>query len=460
TDALLTTTHHTLTAYLTTDRDTAPDEAELLDSVRRHLAAVLPPYMLPAQYVVLDAFPLTPNGKIDRTALPAPRPAEDTDDRGDGRPRTLREERLAAIWCALLDRQEIGVHTDFFQAGGDSLLAVRVAAAASAAGLPLTPGDLLAHPTIAGQAALLTGRGDGDGTPGASGDQGGLPEIEPDPEGRYAPFPLTDLQQAYLLGRGEGFALGGGPAVFSAEIDVADLDVERLEAAWQTMIARHAMLRTVCTGDGTRQRVLPESETPPYRIARHDLRDRPEPERERHLGAVRERLAHRVRRPDAWPLFEIATTRLDARHTRLHLAIDLLVTDGASLGRLLHEWGVRYQRPDAVPPAPPEVSFRDYVRALERLEDSPAYAQARDHWLARLPDLPEAPALPTRKAPGSVRQPRFTTRTFRLDGTAWTRLRQRALGHGLTPSMALCWAYAAVLRTWSGQDRCTLNVTV
>ncbi|MCF6526373.1 condensation domain-containing protein, partial [Streptomyces sp. JJ36] len=313
------------------------------------------------------------------------------------------------------------------------------------------PGDGAGGPS-AGEPGEAPGRA-GDGN--ASG--GTARAVAPGPERRHEPFGLTDLQQAYLLGRSGDYPLAT-PAVCLVELDAEDLDVERLEAAWQTMIARHPMLRTVCTGDGTRQRVLPESETPPYRIARHDLRDRTEPERERHLDALREEFRARDRAPHVWPLFDVAVTRLDARRSRVHLTVDLLVADGPSIRRLLGEWlaAAAGREPEPVPDA----GFREWVRALEEREDGPAFAAAWKYWLTRVPDLPDAPALPMRVAPEAVEVPRASARTFRLDGAAWARLRRHALDRGLTPSMALCWAYGAVLRTWSGQDRCTLNVTV
>ncbi|TPQ17687.1 class I SAM-dependent methyltransferase, partial [Streptomyces sporangiiformans] len=187
------------------NRPAAPQfTGRLVESVREHLTGTLPSYMLPERYLVLDRFPLSANGKVDRGRLPAP----DLDDTGDGpengaAPRNLREERLSAVWCDVLGRQSIGIHTDFFHAGGDSLLAVRTAAAAASNGLPLTAADIFAHPTVAAQAVLLATR---DHAP--EGQASALPRLVSEPGARFEPFGLTDLQQAYLLGRGGFFALG------------------------------------------------------------------------------------------------------------------------------------------------------------------------------------------------------------------------------------------------------------
>ncbi|MEU5977831.1 amino acid adenylation domain-containing protein [Streptomyces sp. NPDC047315] len=278
-----------------------------------------------------------------------------------------------------------------------------------------------------------------------------------DVEGRFEPFGLTDLQQAYLLGRGGFFALGNVPAAFYAEIDAVSVDVGRLEVAWNRVVARHDMLRTVFTDDG-RQQALPE--VPVYRFECHDLRASGEglagvgPV----LEDIREEIAGRVRDPGQWPLFEIAVTRLDDERTRVHLAIDLLIADAPGIRQLLGEWLALEDGRDLGPA--PQISFRDYVRALEGVEDSSRFVRAREYWLQRLPELPGAPELPMRVAPEAVRTARFSSRSLELSSERWAGLRQGALRRGLTPSMALCWAYAAVLRTWSASDDFTLNVTV
>ncbi|MDT9692582.1 condensation domain-containing protein, partial [Streptomyces sp. P9(2023)] len=279
--------------------------------------------------------------------------------------------------------------------------------------------------------------------------------LVPDTEGRFEPFALTDLQQAYLLGRGDFFPLGNVPAAFYAEIDAVSLDVERLEAAWNAVVERHDMLRAVFTDDG-RQRIL--ATTPAYLFARHDLGSCEPQERDDRLAGIREAVAGRVRAPEQWPLFEIATTRLEGDRTRIHVAMDLMIADAPGIRQLLGEWLAidAGREPGPVP----GVSFRDYVGALERVEESVGFVAAREYWLGRLGELPGAPEVPLRVSPESVGAARFSSRSVELSPERWGRLRRRALAGGLTPSMVLCWAYAAVLRGWSASEAFTLNVTV
>ncbi|WP_166664381.1 non-ribosomal peptide synthetase [Actinophytocola oryzae] len=132
-----------LVAYVVANRAPAPTTAEL----RAHLHDRLPDYMVPAAFVVLDTIPLNPNGKVDRAALP--------EVGGAGQepsfvaPRTSVEHILAGVWREVLGVPEVGVHDNFFDLGGDSVLSIRVMAAARRAGLALTPRQMFADPTIA-----------------------------------------------------------------------------------------------------------------------------------------------------------------------------------------------------------------------------------------------------------------------------------------------------------------------
>ncbi|MGC2108523.1 MAG: thioesterase domain-containing protein, partial [Candidatus Korobacteraceae bacterium] len=97
-------------------------------TARQHLREVLPDYMVPSDFVVMDAFPLTPNKKVDRRALPAPAQDASARDEGYVPPRTATEETLCQMWAELLNLPRVGVHDNFFELGGHSLLAVRLLA--------------------------------------------------------------------------------------------------------------------------------------------------------------------------------------------------------------------------------------------------------------------------------------------------------------------------------------------
>jgi amino acid adenylation domain-containing protein/non-ribosomal peptide synthase protein (TIGR01720 family) len=116
------------------------------DALRTHLLATLPDYMAPSAWVFLDAMPLSPNGKLDRKALPEPDAGAAAGEYAP--PRTGAEAQLARIWAEVLNLRQAGVHDNFFTLGGDSIVALQVVSRARDAGLAITPRDLFQHQTI------------------------------------------------------------------------------------------------------------------------------------------------------------------------------------------------------------------------------------------------------------------------------------------------------------------------
>jgi amino acid adenylation domain-containing protein len=283
-----------------------------------------------------------------------------------------------------------------------------------------------------------------------------LPQAEPDPAQRFEPFPLTDIQHAYWVGRATGVELGDVATHVYVQVDCPDLDLPRLEAAWNALVARHDMLRMIVRPDGLQQ-VL--EEVPPYRFQVEDLRDLPEAARTERLAARAQAMSHQKLPSERWPLFDIQATRTEGSHVRLHVSLDFLMADTASLSILFSEWNRLYHAPDAALP-PLSLGFRDYVLAERRLRDLPLYARARDYWMGRLDSLPPAPQLPTAADPASLDPPRFSGRTAYLPAERWQKLQANARRHGVTPSVALMTAFGDVLAAWSASPHFTLNLTL
>ena len=399
------------------------------------LAGRLPGWMVPQRIVFLDALPLTANGKIDYQALKrrhtpeAENPAEADLPQGD------IEKQVAALWQQLLSTGNVTRETDFFQQGGDSLLATRLTGQLHQAGYEAQLSDLFNHPRLADFAATLR--------------KTDVPVEQPfvhSPEDRYQPFALTDVQQAYLVGRQPGFALGGVGSHFFVEFEIADLDLTRLETVWNRLIARHDMLRAVVR-DG-QQQVL--EQTPRWVIPAHILHTPEE------ALQVREKLAHQVLNPEVWPVFDLQVGYVDGMPARLWLCLDNLLLDGLSMQILLAELEHGYQYPQQLPPPLP-VTYRDYLQqpAIQSLNaDSLAW------WQAQLDDIPPAPALPLRCLPQEVETPRFARLNDVLDSTRWHRLKKRAADAHLTPSAVLLSVWSTVLSAWSAQPEFTLNLTL
>ncbi|MFJ6664370.1 amino acid adenylation domain-containing protein [Streptomyces sp. NPDC091383] len=283
------------------------------------------------------------------------------------------------------------------------------------------------------------------------------PELKPRPEQRHEPFPLTDIQQAYLIGRLGGLELGGISSQYYLEFDCPGLDPDRLAEALHAVVARHEALRTV-TGPDRTQRVLCGHEAAPCPVRTTDLRGRPAAEQRAELERIRAEATGQVLPADRAPQLDVRATLLDDGRVRLHLAVDLLFLDMPSLFRLLREWRRHYDDP-GLRTQPLELSFRDYVLAQEELRESGTGRAAAAYWTERLDSLPPAPELPLAAAPEQLGTPRFVRHRATLAPQRWAALRAAAAEHGLTPSGVLLAAYAEVLRAWSRRQEFTLTVT-
>jgi len=290
----------------------------------------------------------------------------------------------------------------------------------------------------------------------ASKNAAGLVAVHPDLPNRFEPFALTDLQEAYIVGRSDGIELGNISSHGYTEIDIQHWNRERFEAALQSTIDRHEMLRCIVLQDG-RQQILPS--TPAYKIKIKDLRDFDTATAAARLNSVRAEMSHKVHATDQWPLFEFCASLLDEKITRLHISTDMLICDGRSFEIWFQELMQLYHHPETILPAL-ELSFRDYLQALTSLEQAHVYRDSREYWMNRIPTLPPSPELPLQKNCSSVVRPAFKRRTASLEPDIWQGLKEKAARFRSTPVGTLLAAYAEVLAIWSKNPRFTLNLTL
>lgn len=138
----------------------APGKTATMDELRRGLAETLPEFLIPSSFVFLEEFPLLPNGKINRGALPAPRLGRPTQPAPYAAPRDLTESTLTAIWMEVLELERIGINDRFLDLGGDSLRATQILSRAMKSfAVELSIGEVIRTETIAEMAALIAGRG-------------------------------------------------------------------------------------------------------------------------------------------------------------------------------------------------------------------------------------------------------------------------------------------------------------
>ena len=278
----------------------------------------------------------------------------------------------------------------------------------------------------------------------------GLAAAQPD----ATPFALSEMQEAYWIGRRGDLTLGGSSIHSYHEAELPDIDLERLEAAWTRLVRRHEMLRAVLTDDG-RQRVLAEVTVPP--IGCEDLRGMDPQARDGRLDRIRREMSERRHVLEEWPLWEIRATRLDGGVTRLHIGIDGIVVDDRSYQIIVREWLLLYEGLDHELPAL-HFTFREYLRREAALRQSDDYRRSLDYWLDRIERLPPSPQLPMIADPAQVTRLQFRRRQAELSRAEWTRIKAVGEAAGVRPATLLLAAFMEVLSRWSAEPDLTVSV--
>ncbi|HEX9984879.1 MAG TPA: non-ribosomal peptide synthase/polyketide synthase [Thermoanaerobaculia bacterium] len=425
-----------LIAYLVPSEPVADaiDAEELIDGARRTIKQHLPDYMVPAAFVVLDAFPLTSNGKIDKKALPEPQ----RQAQSYAAPATATEERLAAIWQQILKLDAVSVTANFFELGGHSLLATRIASAVSEAfGTTMPVRALFEHNTVRTLSAWL------DQQSGTGYDV--IPVVD-----RSEPLPLSFAQQRlwFIDQLEQGSAQYNMAAALRLE---GTLDVNALQAAFDTIVERHEVLRTrfIPRGESSVQDVRAAEPLP---LQRYDLAHLPEALRESALRQLAQEEANRLFDLRKDLMLRVTLVRLGDEAHALLITLHHIAGDGWSVDVLVQELNTLYSayaRGEANPLQPLRVQYADYAAWEHERSRSEAFTGQVDYWKQQLAGIPPVHGLPLDK-PRPAQQV-FTGGTVqsRLDGAAYAELLTLAKRENVTPFMLLQTAFALLLARWS-----------
>ncbi len=273
----------------------------------------------------------------------------------------------------------------------------------------------------------------------------------PDADARHEPFPLTEIQRGYLIGRNANLPLGGAACQFYYELDCDCLDIEGYRNAWRRVMQRHDMLRVKIL-DASNQQV--ERHIPDPTIVIHDLAE--DEGREDRLADIRQRLARDLPCADKWPMIDIELSLMPDEHVFIHLRFDLLVADQQSILILLDEVARFYRDPQAHI-AEPALTFRDCVMFERSCED---VAGAHRYWRERASDMPDAPALPLLAPIEECGQPVYDRLSRTLAKPQWDALKTTAARLGVTPSAVLLALFAETLSAWTAKPHFCLNLTL
>jgi NRPS condensation-like uncharacterized protein len=425
-------------------------EAMLLSSeeLRQYLQGKLPNYMLPSYFVIVEALPLLPNGKVDRRALPMPDTSEVERNEEMMTPHTPIEEVVAGVWGEVLGRKQMGIHENFFAVGGHSLLATQVIARVrSVLQVELPLRSLFEAATIAELATRVE--------QALRSEQGvTVPPLVPG--SREQELPLSFAQQRLwfldqLEPQNVAYTM---PLAVKLE---GRLDVSALRRSVQEMVERHESLRTTFVAQaGSPVQVI--SATLMMELPLVDLRsvsvDKRLPEAFRLAG-------EEAREPfdlSHGPLLRVRLLRLDEREHVLLLSMHHIISDAWSLDVFVREIATLYAafaegKPSPLPPLP--LQYADFAAWQRSWLQGEVLDNHINYWKKQLRGA-TALELPTDRPRSAVQSYRGASHTFGLPANLTEALIALSRQEGVTLFMALLAAFQTLLARYT--DRADIVV--
>ncbi|MNW26219.1 Linear gramicidin synthase subunit D [compost metagenome] len=351
-----------LVAYVVLQEGAALTAAELKAEAAKHL----PAYMVPSAIVLLPELPLTPSGKIDRKALPAPDAALIETSRAYAEPRNAKEETLARIWSKALGLERVSIHDNFFELGGDSILSIQIVSRASQAGLKLLPKQLFDHQTVAELAAVVT-----EAAPVVA-DEGPV----------IGPVRLTPIQRWFFE---QPLA---EPHYWNQAMLLAvqqPVNGDALRQAIESLLLHHDALRLryLQTESGWEQEIVPPGGELPW--TRIDLSHLPEADQSAAVEREAECWQSSLNLTDGPVARAIWFDLGEDRAARLFLVVHHLAVDGVSWRILLEDLETAYEqarRGGNILLPPRTSSFLAWAEQLEVYANSDKLLEERAYWLA------------------------------------------------------------------------------
>ncbi|HEV7924065.1 MAG TPA: amino acid adenylation domain-containing protein, partial [Verrucomicrobiae bacterium] len=421
-----------------------------VDGLRRAVRGKLPDYMIPVAFMVLERMPLTPNGKVDRTALPAPDGENPNGEETFIAPRTPPEEMMAKIWRDVLGMKQVGIHDNFFGLGGDSLSAMQVISRVrDQCQMELSLSELFTTPTVAGLTAGLAKNG----------------HVKPPAQirraERFGGFPLSFVQQRlWFLQQIE-------PESTAYHISMAirligKLDVQALQKALQAIIQRHEILRTTfASADGNPSQII--APVGPMAWKMSDLRETPQPERDAHMQRLVREESVRAFDMARGPLLRLTLLRLGEQEHLLLVVMHHIISDGWSMGILFGELGKLYDAfstgtPVSLPAL--RIQYADFARWQRQTFQGDALEKDCRYWKEKLAGAPTSLALPADHPAGPDYGYRAGQQKVVLPESLMQSVLALSRREGSTPFMTMMTALVIALHQWSRQPEIVVGTVI
>lgn len=451
-----------LVAYIVPERM----NAVTVSQIRSFIQNKLPEYMIPSSFVMLNALPLTNNGKLDRKNLPAPDKARPALDSTFVAARTETETLLSKIWADVLGLEQVGVNDSFFELGGDSILGVQLLAKSGQAGLRLSPKQLFQMPTIAELAAIAdkakldwNDRSIASESAALEGNTGGLRSdklsqrklalVSEKGDQIEDVYPLSPMQQGMLF-----HAIISPESMeyheqMSCEI-TGSLDVSAFKQAWQQVINRNSALRTCFAWESSDEPVQVVCKNVMLPFESHDVSDLSEQEQHSRIQSY---IATEQRRrgfdPSSAPLMRVALFHLGENHHKFVWSFHHLMIDGWSIPLVLDEARNCYAAYSQAkePEFESKPPYKEYISWLSRQD----MQEAETAWRAELKEFSAPTQIGADRAPATRfdYSDGYAEKRTRLTVARTSDLQAVARRHQITFSTLLQGAWALLLSRYS-----------
>ncbi len=427
-----------LVAYVVGRQESSRDE------LRGLLKAKLPEYMVPAVFVPLDAFPLTPNGKIDRRALSASDRTGPELDKEYVAPRNATEDFVAQIWAKVLGIERVGIYDNFFDLGGHSLLATQaISRIREACALDIPLRRLFEVPTVAGLAeSIAAARQTGQNTQ--------PPPILPVPRDRDLPLSFAQQRLWFIDQLEPGNSVYNFPAAVRLK---GPLNMVALERSINEIVKRHEALRTTfITVDGRPvQLIAPTLTVKPSNV---NLEKVPDHERETEVRRLATEEARRPFNLAQGPLLRVTLLRLAKEEHVGLLTMHHIVSDGWSTGILIRELAALYEaysngRPSTLPELP--IQYADFAHWQRQWLQGKALEDQLTYWKRQLAEASPL-ELPTDHVRPAVQTFRGSLQSLLLPKSIGDGLRSLCRQEGITLFMAFLAIFKILLHRYTSQD--------
>ena len=420
--------------------------------VREHLRRRLPDYMVPAALVTLERMPLSPNGKVDRKALPAPEAAATNEQNFIG-PRNPTEEVLSALWSEILNTERIGVEDNLFEHGAHSLLVTQVTSRVRKVFKVEPPLRLFFEcPTIGGMArAIDTLQSQAEGI--------AAPPIVRIARDGNLPLSSTQERMWFLDQLEPGLTAYNVPGAVYLD---GHLDVNALEKAFGEILRRHEILRTTYgSSDGRPVQIINPPQ--PFHLHVEDLQHLPEDERDATAMQLAKENAQRPFNLSTGPIVRCFLVRMKPDRHMLAMTTHHIAYDMWSREIFIFELAVLYQafiKGESSPLPEPEIQWVDYAYWQRQWLQGEVFEKQLDYWRRKLHGAPphldlltDFPRPPIQSYRGARQYLQLTPELARNVGVLSKK-------YGVTPFITLLAIFKTLLWRYTGQDQIVVGTPI